>query len=459
MDLTQLEMFNAVAEAGSITQAAAKVHRVPSNLTTRLRQLETELGVDLFIRENQRLRLSPAGHNFLRYSQQILTLVDEARSVVAGDEPQGLFSLGSLESTAAVRIPATLAEFNRRYPKIQFSLSTGPSGTMLEGVLEGKLNAAFIDGPINHTAIDGIPVYREELMIVTPQGHAPVTRASQVNGSNIYAFRANCSYRRHFESWFHADGAAPGTIHEMESYHGMLACVVAGAGIALIPRSMLESMPGHHQVEAWPLAEQWRWLTLKSLPLLFRRPALMSIYLLTVVVVTAHYTAYSYIEPFVQNIAGFSANFATALLLLLGGAGIIGSVIFGKLGNQYASALVSTAIALLLVCLALLLPAANSEIHLGVLSIFWGIAMMIIGLGMQVKVLALAPDATDVAMALFSGIFNIGIGAGALVGNQVSLHWSMSMIGYVGAVPAFAALIWSIIIFRRWPVTLEEQTQ
>ncbi|MQJ01836.1 hypothetical protein EI062_29235, partial [Escherichia coli] len=82
-------------------------------------------------------------------------------------------------------IPATLAEFNHRYPKIQFSLSTGPSGTMLEGVLEGKLNAAFIDGPINHTAIDGIPVYREELMIVTPQGHAPVIRASQVNGSNI----------------------------------------------------------------------------------------------------------------------------------------------------------------------------------------------------------------------------------------------------------------------------------
>lgn len=169
--------------------------------------------------------------------------MDEARSVVAGDEPQGLFSLGSLESTAAVRIPATLAQFNRRYPKIQFSLSTGPSGTMLEGVLEGKLNAAFIDGPINHTAIDGIPVYREELMIVTPQGHAPVTRASQVNGSNIMP-SAPIVRIVATSSWFHADGAAPGTIHEMESYHGMLACVVAGAGIALIPRSMLESMRG-----------------------------------------------------------------------------------------------------------------------------------------------------------------------------------------------------------------------
>ncbi|HED9339324.1 sugar transporter [Salmonella enterica] len=197
--------------------------------------------------------------------------------------------------------------------------------------------------------------------------------------------------------------------------------------------------------------------SLKSLPLLFRRPALMSLYVLTVVVVTAHYTAYSYIEPFVQNVAGLSANFATVLLLILGGAGIIGSLVFGKLGNRHASSLVSIAIALLVVYLLLLLPAADSEAHLAILSIFWGIAIMVIGLGMQVKVLALAPDATDVAMALFSGIFNIGIGAGALVGNQVSLHWSMSAIGYIGAIPACAALVWAVLIFRKWPVTLEEQ--
>lgn len=198
--------------------------------------------------------------------------------------------------------------------------------------------------------------------------------------------------------------------------------------------------------------------SLKSLPLLFRRPALMSLYVLTVVVVTAHYTAYSYIEPFVQNVAGLSANFATVLLLILGGAGIIGSLVFGKLGNRHASSLVSIAIALLVVCLLLLLPAADSEAHLAILSIFWGIAIMVIGLGMQVKVLALAPDAIDVAMALFSGIFNIGIGAGALVGNQVSLHWSMSAIGYIGAIPACAALVWAVLIFRKWPVMLEEQS-
>ncbi|MEG5854936.1 sugar transporter [Enterobacter mori] len=199
--------------------------------------------------------------------------------------------------------------------------------------------------------------------------------------------------------------------------------------------------------------------SLKSLPLLMRRPALMSIYLLTVIVVTAHYTAYSYIEPFVQVVAGFSANFATILLLILGGAGIIGSILFGKLGNQHASTLVSSAIGLLLACLLLLMPAAGSESHLAILSLFWGVAIMIIGLGMQVKVLALAPDATDVAMSLFSGIFNLGIGAGALLGNQISLHVSMSAIGYLGAIPALVALIWSLLIFRKWPVALEEQGQ
>lgn len=258
MDLTQLEMFNAIAESGSITAAAKRVHRVPSNLTTRIRQLEADLGVELFIRESQRLRLSPAGHSFLDYSRRILALVDEARTVVSGETPRGTLALGALESTAAVRIPAILAEFNQRFERIHLTFSTGPSGDMIDGVLEGTLAAAFVDGPVLHPALDGIAVFEEEMVVIAPVGHGPVNRAGDVSGENIYAFRANCSYRRHFESWFQDDGATPGKIHEMESYHGMLACVIAGGGLALMPRSMLESMPGSHQVSVWPLAPRWR---------------------------------------------------------------------------------------------------------------------------------------------------------------------------------------------------------
>nr|WP_256675634.1 LysR family transcriptional regulator [Pseudomonas sp. R5(2019)] len=255
--MTQLEMFRAVAEEGSISAAAQRVHRVPSNLTTRIRQLEADLGVELFIREKLRLRLSPAGWNFLDYARRILDLVDEARLAVSGQEPQGGFSLGSLESTAAVRIPALLAAYHQHFPKVELDLSTGPSGTMIEGVLDGRLAAAFVDGPVLHPALEGMPVFEEEMVVIAPSSHPPILNAGQVNGESIYAFRANCSYRKHFERWFSSDGSTPGKIFEMESYHGMLACVSAGAGLALMPRSMLESMPGSSNVSVWPLCEQF----------------------------------------------------------------------------------------------------------------------------------------------------------------------------------------------------------
>lgn len=261
MTLSQLEMFRAVAKTGSISAAAVLVHRVPSNLTTRIKQLEAELGVELFIRENQRLRLSPAGRNFLSYNNRILELVEEARMSVSGSEPQGIFALGALESTAAVRLPPLLARYHQQFSKVELALSTGPSGELLDKVLEGQLEATFVDGPVLHPVLDGVPVFEEEMVIVASKHHAPVTRGNEVNGEIVYAFRSNCSYRRHFESWFSDDGAAPGKIYEMESYHGMLACVIAGGGLALMPRSMLESMPGSSAVSFWPLADNYRYLT------------------------------------------------------------------------------------------------------------------------------------------------------------------------------------------------------
>lgn len=260
MDLVQLEIFRAVATCKSIAAAAEAVHRVPSNLTTRLKQLESDLGVDLFIRENNRLRLSANGHNFLGYAQKILDLVDEARTAVSGTEPAGWFPIGALESTAAVRIPALLAEFNARYPQVELDLATGPSGEMIDGVLDGRLTAAFVDGPINHPAIRGEPVFDEEMVVISPVQHAPIRRGRDAAGETIYVFRQNCSYRHHFEKWFSTDKAIPGKVRELESYHGILACVSSGGGVAIMPRAMLESMPGHTSVAVWPMRGEFSML-------------------------------------------------------------------------------------------------------------------------------------------------------------------------------------------------------
>ncbi|WP_130835030.1 sugar transporter [[Erwinia] mediterraneensis] len=191
--------------------------------------------------------------------------------------------------------------------------------------------------------------------------------------------------------------------------------------------------------------------SLSSVPMLFRRPALVCMYLLVTLVVTAHYTAYSYIEPFMAVVAQASENFTTLLLLLFGSAGILGSVLFSTLGNKFPSALLLLAIALITLSMGLLIFAAVHPAAISVLCIVWGMAMMTIGLAMQVRVLALAPDATDVAMSLMSGIYNIGIGAGALLGNQVSEHLHMADVGNVGALLGLAALFWCLWSFRRYP--------
>jgi len=187
-----------------------------------------------------------------------------------------------------------------------------------------------------------------------------------------------------------------------------------------------------------------------SIPVLLRRPALMALYLLVMVVVSAQFTGYSYIEPFVQKIGGFDAHVTTLVLLLFGGMGFIGSLLFSRYGLRWPRGFLLAAIGTLAASLLLLRSGLQASWLLYALVSVWGVAMISFALSMQSKVLNLAADATDVAMALFSGIFNIGIGAGALIGSQVGLHLGMQHIGLVGGLIASAGWLWCLFAMLRW---------
>ena len=187
----------------------------------------------------------------------------------------------------------------------------------------------------------------------------------------------------------------------------------------------------------------------KSIGILFKRPSLMLVFALTIIMISAQFTAYSYIEPFTLNIAHFSSTQTTILLLIYGSAGFLGSYLFGKFGAHYPKVAIPLSSLCLAISMLLLLPLAQDLISLNMLSLLWGMGIIGLSLALQAKTLNLASDATDVAMAIYSGLYNVGIGGGALLGGWVTTHYGLSHIGLVGGLVAVFGMVLTLVLVQR----------
>lgn len=246
MDLSDLQIFRSVVKEGGITRAAEKLNRVQSNITTRVRQLEEDLGVALFIREGKRMQPSPAGKLLLDYADRLLDLAQEARDAIHDAAPRGLLRLGSIESTAAIRLPAPMHEFHLRYPDVRFELVTAGQKDLTGGVMSGELDAALLPEPITGP-FDKALIYDEELVIVAPFGHPPIHKPRDAKTKTMLAFEYGCPYRMRMEQWFAIAGEVPEKTVEMSSWHAILGCTAAGMGISVLPRMVLASFPQQMQ--------------------------------------------------------------------------------------------------------------------------------------------------------------------------------------------------------------------
>src|SRR6267154_5124084 len=175
MDAADLKFFEEVAQSGGMSRAAKKLNTVQSNVTRRIRTLESELNVSLFNRTGRGVSLTPAGEQLLPFAIRIARLIDEAARAISDDgRPKGSLVIGSLETTAALRLTPFLSQFVSDFPEVDFSLKTGTSRELVEDVLEHRLEGAFVCGPVHHPDLEERTVFTENLVVIASAGATSV---------------------------------------------------------------------------------------------------------------------------------------------------------------------------------------------------------------------------------------------------------------------------------------------
>lgn len=244
MELSDIKTFAAVARTGGITRAAEELNTVQSNVTQRIKALEAEIGTPLFERHSRGMTLTAAGKRLLPYAQKMAALSHEAVLAARDDgEPKGPLAIGSMETTAAVRLPPLLADFHRRFPAVRLTLRTATTADLVAAVLDGILDGAFVAGPIEHAELLAVTAFREELVLVSARrwsSLAELRAGTPESGPTALVFRTGCTYRQRLEQVFVEFGWPSAARFELGTLDGMIGCVAADMGVTLLPRAVVE---------------------------------------------------------------------------------------------------------------------------------------------------------------------------------------------------------------------------
>lgn len=268
MESADLRIFHAVAREGSITKAAARLGYVQSNVTARIRQLESELGTGLFYRHNRGITLTSSGKMLLDYADKIIGLLDEAAAALSfSGEPTGPLLIGSTQTTAAVRLPKLLSRYYEMYPKVELTLTTDLSDRLAEKVLQYELDVAFGNFRYVHDELTSLPVFDEEVVVISPPGIDNLDEAL-MKPSLVYS--RGCAYREMLEDMRQSRGRTYVGTMEFGTLEAILGGVSAGLGISLVPRIVAEKQEQDGAVRIHEIPESMRHMKTE---LLYRKNA------------------------------------------------------------------------------------------------------------------------------------------------------------------------------------------
>lgn len=196
----------------------------------------------------------------------------------------------------------------------------------------------------------------------------------------------------------------------------------------------------------FPRLEAGEPFTLDRLPELARNRALMGLYLATILFATGYYTGYSYIEPFLQQVASMPDALITAAFTVFGVAGLVGSGLFARFFDAHRRPFLTATMLGMAAALLLLLPLAGVPAGPFAVCVIWGVSATAYNVAAQAEVIrSTSQAATSVAMSVFSGLFNVGIGTGSIVGGLVCDAAGPAGVGLVGGAVATAGALYCLV--------------
>lgn len=241
MQIKSLEIFMRVVKLGSFSEAAKALHTVQSNVTSHIKKLETELKVELLHRQNP-VQPTRAGMQLYGYAEKMLHLQKELLDTFAHHQLAANFPLeiGSMETTAAVRLPALFRNLQESTPDFPFALSTAPSRELIDLVKASKLDCAFV---ANHAPIEGMfnfHVWTEKLVLISSKKAPPQLSKEYLLQKKFIAFKQGCSYRKAIDLFLSSWHLPAVNIIEMGSLDGIVSCVSLDVGLAILPISYVK---------------------------------------------------------------------------------------------------------------------------------------------------------------------------------------------------------------------------
>lgn len=238
MESNDLRIFQIVAYEGSISKAALRMGYVQSNVTLRIKMLEKELGTTLLLRHNKGVTLTDSGKKLLTYADQIIRLINEAESVFKDICCNNSLKIGTTQTISASVVPKWLSRYSEKYPDVILSLKTDTQRNLIEQVVSGELDGAFINGPYNQSSVESVFTFTEELAVISSIDNKEIDKL--LEKPIIINTNMDCPYRAILEKWVVANKGTPSRIIEFDSLEAIIKCVADGMGISLLPKSVIK---------------------------------------------------------------------------------------------------------------------------------------------------------------------------------------------------------------------------